>query len=57
MESGKKKPAVEENCSEEQKSKLLCYDEAINGALIEYAFLSQNESVRIETISMLWENV
>lgn len=57
MENEKKNPAVEENCSEEQKSKLLCYDEAINGALVEYAFLSQNGSVRTKTILMLWKNV
>lgn len=34
----KKKTAVEENCSEEQKSKLLCCDAAINGAIVECAF-------------------
>lgn len=40
----KKKTAVEENSSEEQKSKLLCWDVAINEAIVECAFLSQHGS-------------
>lgn len=51
----KTKPAVEENCSQEQKSKLLCYDENISGAIVEYAFLSENGAVESETILMLWK--
>ena len=31
----KKKTDVEQNCSQEQNSKLPCYDEAVSGAVIE----------------------
>lgn len=36
-----KKTTIEENCSQEQKSKLLCFDEAVSGAIVECAFLSK----------------
>lgn len=38
MENEKKKTTIEENGSQEQKSKLLCYDEAVSGAIVEYFY-------------------
>lgn len=47
--------AIEENCSQEQNCKLLCYDEAVSGATVEGAFLSPNGNgaVKTETILLL----
>ena len=55
MENEKKNTALEENCSQEQNRKLLCYDEAISGATIECAFLfpNGNGAVKTETILLL----
>lgn len=52
-EGKKQQPAVEENCSEVQKSKLLCCNEAVNGATVGCAFLSQSGALRTETVLML----
>ena len=59
MENEKKNTALEENCSQEQNRKLLCYDEAISGATIECAFLfpNGNGAVKTETILLLWKKV
>lgn len=52
-----KKPATGENGALEQNPKSLLWDEAVSGAIVEYAFLSQNgnRSVKTETILMPWE--
>ena len=52
IENGEK-TAIEENCSEEQKCKLLCYDEAIRGAIVEYAFLHGNGAVKTDSFAAL----
>ena len=36
-----------------QKCKLLCYDEAISGVIVEYAFLHGNGAVKTETVLLL----
>lgn len=52
MGNEKKKTDVEENCSQEQNSKLPCYDEAVSGAIVEDAFLFRIGTVKTETILM-----
>lgn len=49
----KKNTAIEENCSQEQNCKFLCYDEAVSGATVECAFLSPTGNGAVKTESIL----
>lgn len=48
-----KKTAKGENCSQEQKCRLLCYDEALSGTTVEYAFLHGNGAVKTDSFAAL----